>query len=310
MTALESRSVGVPHAGDFPACPVCRSESWRLIYRGEVRDGEYGKHCSGDVARCDGCGIDRLAESLCLKAADYRDETYRKQLGQSHDLAQHRATHDELARFTLDAIWPMSLRGKVVADVGCGGGSLLDHIGGLTEEVIAIDPAEGFADSLRARGYRYFASVDEAAARYNNAIDLALAVQVIEHVEDPKAFLAGIRQLLKSDGLAVVSTPNRNDILMDLLPSGFPSFFYRTQHRWAFDAAALSRCAEMAGLAVREVRHVHRYGMANALIWLRERRPAGRTTLDVIDPQADGLWRMWLESSGRSDNLYILLSRA
>jgi 2-polyprenyl-3-methyl-5-hydroxy-6-metoxy-1,4-benzoquinol methylase len=96
-------------------------------------------------------------------------------------------------------------------------------------------------------------------------------VQVIEHVEDPKAFFAGIRQLLKPDGLAVISTPIRDDILMDLLPDDFPAFFYRTQHRWAFDAAALARCTEVAGLVVREVRHVRRYGMVNVLLWLRER---------------------------------------
>lgn len=309
MTSPDDNPAGAIQSRDFPPCPICKNNAWRLTYRGPVRDGAYGQNRSGTVARCGGCGVERLAESLCLKPDDYGSQVYRKLLGQSHDIAQHRAAHDDLARFTLEAVWPMSLRGKVVADVGCGGGSLLDHISGLVEEAIAIDPAEGFSTSLQERGYRYFAGADEAAAHYEGAVDFAFAIQVVEHVEDPKAFLAGIRRLLKPDGLCLVSTPNRNDILMDLLPDDFPAFFYRTQHRWMFDATALVNCAEAAGMRMREVRHVHRYGMANALLWLRDRKPAGRTVLSVIDREADGLWRGWLESSGRSDNLYILLGR-
>jgi len=49
--------------------------------------------------------------------------------------------------------------------------------------------------------------------------------------------------------------------------------------------------------------------MANALLWLRERKPGGREQLAAIDREADALWRAWLESSGRADNLYMLLTR-
>jgi SAM-dependent methyltransferase len=294
---------------EFPSCPICGSETWRLVYRGPVRDGVYGKTRSGDVARCGGCGVDRLAESLCFGQDDYAGDAYRVQLGQSHDLDEHRRTHDELARFTVETVWPMPLRGKIVADVGCGGGSLLDHISGLVKTAIAIDPAAGFAASLLDRGYDYFTTAAAAAVRYEGAVDLAFAIQVIEHVDDPKAFLADILKLVKPGGLCVVSTPNRNDILLDLLPDNFPAFFYRTQHRWAFDASTLGACAVAAGFDVREVRHVHRYGMANALLWLRDRKPGGREQLAVIDREADTLWRAWLESTGRADNLYMLLTR-
>ncbi|MDI1347565.1 MAG: class I SAM-dependent methyltransferase, partial [Pseudolabrys sp.] len=235
-------------------------------------------------------------------------EVYRDRLEQGHDIEKHQATHDELARFTIETVWPLSLRGQTVADVGCGGGSLLDHVRGVAAHVVAVDPAEGFALSLRQRGYNYFPSAEEAAREYGGRVDVAFAIQVIEHVADPKSFLAGIRNLLRPGGTLIVSTPNHNDILMDVLPDDFPAFFYRTQHRWTFGAAALSYCAEAAGFRVREVRHVHRYGMANALLWLRDRKPSGRATLLPIDREADGLWRTWLEASGRSDNLYLVLT--
>ena len=96
---------------------------------------------------------------------------------------------------------------------------------------------------------------------------------------------------------------------MELLPETFPSFFYRTQHRWAFDAASLSECARRAGLAITEVRHVHRYGIANTMFWLKEGRPRGRAEMAPFDPSMDKLWQSWLENNGRADNLYILLGR-
>lgn len=294
---------------NFPPCPVCGGGKWSGIYAGPVRAGSFGKTEVGQVARCETCGIERLNESLCLKSDDYRTEVYRDQLEQGHDIAKFQAGHDELARFTLETVWPLSLRGQTVADVGCGGGSLLDHIRGVCGEAIAIDPAEGFSKSLRQRGYNYFPSAEVAARKYGGKVDVAFAIQVIEHVADPRSFLAGIYNLLKPGGILVLSTPNRDDILMDLLPGDFPAFFYRTQHRWAFSAAALSYCAEAAGFCVQETRYVHRYGMANALLWLRDRKPSGRAHLPPLDREADSLWRTWLEASGRSDNLYLVLTR-
>jgi hypothetical protein len=92
-----------------------------------------------------------------------------------------------------------------------------------------------------------------------------------------------------------------------LLPDVFPAHFYRTHHRWYFDDASLGAAARAAGFRVHSVRHVHRYGLSNALLWLRERKPPGRLALNVIDRNADDLWRSWLEAAGRSDNLYVVL---
>jgi 2-polyprenyl-3-methyl-5-hydroxy-6-metoxy-1,4-benzoquinol methylase len=296
---------------DFPPCPVCGTDRWLAVYEGPVRDGAFGAWREAAVRSCAGCGIVRLAERACLGIASYESAEYRHKLAQDHEAAHHFATHDELARFTLDTLWPLSLRGKTVADVGCGGGALLDHLRGLARTVVAIDPSTGFAESLKSRGYAWFPSAAAAAAEaYASRVDVVLSTQVIEHVDDPRDFLADIGRLLNPDGIAIVSTPNRRDVLMELLPETFPPFFYRTQHRWSFDAASLVACAERAGLAVREVRHVHRYGIANTMHWLKDGKPRGRTPLAPLDATIDAHWQAWLEQSGRADNLYVILERA
>src|SRR5687768_8176184 len=152
---------------DFPRCAVCAADDWRCIYQGRVRDGAFGVWREAEVRRCAVCGVERLPESLCLQIQSYQTSEYRQRLDQDHNIEHHYAAHDELARFTLEALWPMSLRGKTVADVGCGGGVLLDHVRGVVDTVVAIDPALPFAESLRARGYHLFPSAAQALEEYD-----------------------------------------------------------------------------------------------------------------------------------------------
>jgi 2-polyprenyl-3-methyl-5-hydroxy-6-metoxy-1,4-benzoquinol methylase len=289
------------------SCPICGANDWNERYRGPIRDGAYGKTLEGAVIyHCGNCHVERLDEQFCLRDDAYEDGAYRPHLGQTHDLAAYHASNDELVRFTMEVLWPSSLRGQTIADIGCGGGSLLDHLKGLPKTALAIEPDHAWALSLQERGYCWYHGTDEAAADHLGRVDMTLSIQVIEHVNDPRAFLAGIARLLKPDGLLVLSTPNRDDILMDLLPDDFPPFFYRSQHRWYFTAAALARCCEEAGFKIEEVRSVHRYSMANALLWLRDKRPQGRTAMAGIDRTADAMWKAQLEATGRGDCLYLI----
>lgn len=292
----------------FQSCEICGADAWHELYRGPIRDGTFGTLLSDAlVARCGACGVDRLAEAYCVPDVIYESDAYRKKLQQGLDSAAYAATHDELQIFTLQTLWPESWRDKVVADIGCAGGALLDLLRGASSVQLAIEPSDIFQSSLVARGYQVFPSAAAAAAAWSGKVDLALSIQVIEHLAAPVAFLSEIRQLLAPGGRLLISTPNRDDILMRLLPDDFPAFFYRSVHRWYFDAAALATCARRAGFEVGEPHYVHRYGMANALAWLRDRRPTGRNRLPGISADADQTWGSFLERSGQADCLYLML---
>jgi hypothetical protein len=55
------------------------------------------------------------------------------------------------------------------------------------------------------------------------------------------------------------------------------------------------------------MKYIHRYGMSNSLHWLRDKIPTGSEKINGIDSLADGLWKAYLESSKKSDNLFLHL---
>jgi 2-polyprenyl-3-methyl-5-hydroxy-6-metoxy-1,4-benzoquinol methylase len=224
------------------------------------------------------------------------------------DSASYFLEQDALQIHTLKLLSGVNLRGKVVADVGCGGGSLLDHLSGVAAKKIAIEPYDVYRKDLKQRGYSSFAYAAQAVQGHEGKVDLAFSMQVIEHVNNPRTFLEEIKPLLKKDGELWISTPNRDDILGDLLPDDYLSFFYRVVHRWYFDAESLAKCANEAGFDVKSVHYVHRYSMANLLRWLRDRKPTGNTHIEGLDETVDAFWKVYLEKTGKSDCLYMVLS--
>ena len=295
----------------FAACEICGGRDWTCVYRGDIRDGVFGRvRADALVARCNGCKADRLEETACPDESFYETDEYRRKLQQELTAAGHYAVTDELQLFTQQVLWPRSFRGRTIADIGAAGGSFLDSVSGAAARCIAVEPCTIYHDVLRERGYDVFPYTRAAQAKYRGQVDLAVSILVIEHVRNPRVLLEEIRPLLTPSGVLVISTPNRDDVLMKLLPQAFPAFFHRVVHRWYFDAASLATCARLAGFDVLDTRYVHRYGMANALAWLRDGRPTGRSTMDGISPLADQLWSSYLSQTGQSDCLYMLLTPA
>ena len=288
-------------------CEICGGR-WSEIYSGDIRDGVYGgSKNSAIVYECTACGVQRLREEDCIPDEYYKTGEYREKLKESLDGTKAVIEQDEMQHFTLEALFPKSLRGKTILDVGCGVGSLLDMLKNVSGRQIGIEPCGPYLDSLSERGYQIYKKLSEANHDNSRSVDYAFSIQVIEHVENPRKFLEDIKKLIKPEGKLLISTPNRNDILITLLREKFYPFFYRTQHRWYFDENSLIKCAKLAGFKINNTKFIHRYGMANTLYWLRDKQPNGRLSLEGIDDMADTLWKGYLENSKQSDNIYMEL---
>jgi 2-polyprenyl-3-methyl-5-hydroxy-6-metoxy-1,4-benzoquinol methylase len=288
-------------------CEICGASSWlTATYQGPIRLGQPETRVDGaTVMRCHGCGVDRLEEKFCLSAQNYETAEYRSTMGQGLSVRDFFNHSDPVQLANMAAFWPMDLRDKVVADIGCGAGSFLSHISGLAKEVLAIEPTVLYHDSLEGRGYKVFNYASEALSEYSQRVDTIFTFQVIEHVLNPRTFLGEISALLKPGGLVILATPNRDDVLLKLLSEDFPAFYYRSAHRWYFDRSSLRKCLELAGFKVESQRYSQTFGMSNALLWMKERKPSGFSRLPGIDHLADQLWSAYLETTGQADNIFI-----
>jgi SAM-dependent methyltransferase len=302
-------------ATPFAAREICASQDWEIVHTGSVRDGTFGRLTTSDatIGHCRDCGAERIDDAHCHDDSLCEGTAYRRLLGEGTDPASFFAEHDFLQLQNLQVIWPDSIRGKVVADVGCAAGSFLDHVAGLAAETIAVEPCAACHESLRTRRHVVFPYASDAAACNDRRVDLATSFSVIEHVSDPRDFLTEIATMLKPTGRLLVSTPNRTNALMALLPDDYPAFYYRYRsvHRWYFDVASFTRCAELADLRVVKYRVVHRFGILNTLTWLRDRRLGDRAALPYMDsPLLDRFWQSCLEQTGCGDYLYFWLAPA
>ncbi len=107
------------------------------------------------------------------------------------------------------------LEGLSVLDIGCGAGLLSEPLSRMGADVLGLDPAPGAIAIAQAHAQacgasaRYRAGTIEAMALEPKKFDAVLAMEVVEHVRNPSAFIASAASLIKPGGFFAVSTLNR-----------------------------------------------------------------------------------------------------
>jgi 2-polyprenyl-6-hydroxyphenyl methylase/3-demethylubiquinone-9 3-methyltransferase len=132
----------------------------------------------------------------------------------------------------------ISLKGKRVLDVGCGGGILSESMARQGAEVTGIDMGEAPLEVARLHllesgldvNYERI-PVERLAQEQPESYDLVTCMEMLEHVPDPASVVRACARLTKPDGHTFFSTLNRNpksylfaiigaEYLLQLLPKG------------------------------------------------------------------------------------------
>jgi 2-polyprenyl-6-hydroxyphenyl methylase/3-demethylubiquinone-9 3-methyltransferase len=108
-----------------------------------------------------------------------------------------------------------SLEGLSILDIGCGGGILCEPLSRLGADVLGIDPAQGNIEIAQAHAEetaapaKYRAVTAEDLATEGARFDVVCAMEVVEHVVNPAAFIKTACSMVKPGGLFFCSTLNR-----------------------------------------------------------------------------------------------------
>ncbi len=152
------------------------------------------------------------------------------------------------------------LAGRSALDVGCGAGLLAEPLARLGAKVTGIDAAPELIEAARAHASGSRLEIDYLMGGVEDltaTFDLVTALEVVEHVADPRTFLAALAARLAPGGLLILSTPNRtawSRMLTITLAEGFGQIPKGT-HRYDdfITPEEMTTMLAEAGLAVEDV---------------------------------------------------------
>jgi 2-polyprenyl-3-methyl-5-hydroxy-6-metoxy-1,4-benzoquinol methylase len=179
------------------------------------------------------------------------------QLARCYEATYGYSTHDLIeAEKRRRAAWLLKwsgVRTGRVLDVGCMFGFLLDEARAIGLETHGIELSPGPAKAAADKGHDVFTgTIEEFAAKHPGlAFDAVFAQHVLEHIPDPREFLATAAKLLTPGGRLVVCVPNFEARLRKLAPSSW-GWYQVPVHLHHFSSKALHMLLSDTGFQVSE----------------------------------------------------------
>jgi len=181
---------------------------------------------------------------------------------------------------------------SLVTEVASNDGYLLQHFHSAGIPVLGVEPAANVAGAARARGIRtevqfLGAGTGREIARKYGRADLVAGNNVFAHVPDIKGFAAGLRALVKDEGMVTLEFPH----LLRLIERRQYDTIYH-EHFSYLSLLTCSRALETAGLRVVDVDELATHG-GSLRVYARPREcagePAERVKVVLAAEEAAGL---------------------
>ena len=234
-------------------CPVCgRVSSQERLAVADVdwRDEPV------EIARCGDCGA--VVMGAVLPPSRYTESNWDWYV---EHIAGLEAIDAALAKVGAGA-------GARVLDIGCGYGFSLDMA--CTRfgwQGIGLDPSIAAERGRRELGLDIRGGTLDDAFEPEERFDVILAIEVLEHVADPRAFLASVLRRLAPDGVVLLSTPDASVVRPETPMTALYPALSVGGHEFLVDEDGLRRLLEGAGFVAdvrREATTVWGFGARSA----------------------------------------------
>jgi len=169
--------------------------------------------------------------------------------------------------------------GRDVLEVGCGVGNFTVLMAGEGRRVTGIDIEPGYVETARRRLAAFpnanVACGDATAAEWTERFDTVVALDIVEHIADDRAFLARLSAVLKPGGKLVLKVP-AGAWLMSPMDRA-------VGHHRRYDKRSLAETLAAAGLSPISLTY---FNVAGTLGWWLNGRVLRHTTPPVEQVKA------------------------
>lgn len=212
-------------------CVVCAGTGSAMVLRVQEHT----------IVRCTTCGrhaLDPMPHEVAMEGFDE---------GSGYDLVEglREAILTQHAR-TLTALEGV-VGGRRLLDAGCGTGMFLEAATARGWNAVGVDPARAAMVAASARGLRVIHGHLDDPSLEAGSFDAVTALQVVEHLPDPRNFLARCARLLRPGGALLIATPNPSSWLARATREDFSYWIPPTHVAW-YPPSALRRLVVGAGL--------------------------------------------------------------
>ncbi len=188
------------------SCPACGGSSCELAWR------KYDL----DYQRCNDCRTVYInprptEEQLAGFYQNSQNYDYwNKYIFPATDNARREKIFKPRALKVKEICEKQNLRPKTLVEVGAGFGTFCEEISklGFIENVIAVEPTPGLAETCKKKGLNVINAPIEKAEFERGSADLVCSFEVIEHLFDPADFIQKCAEILRPGGLAIMTNPN------------------------------------------------------------------------------------------------------
>lgn len=127
-----------------------------------------------------------------------------------------------------------------------------------------IEVMERLAQSVRGNEYKIIHDMFNFSDVPDDSVDLAVMIQVLDHLLDPKAALKELQTKLKKGGKVFIVTHNEGSMLARLLGLRWPAFCM--QHPQIFNKKSMAKLISEAGLSLESINNTKNYFKLDFLI--------------------------------------------
>jgi ArsR family transcriptional regulator len=205
--------------------------------------GELFKSLQARLAELPEAKQDRARLEICRRRRLHRSQSYFESVAGDWERIRKSYFDDRVTSLAIEKLLPRNL---VLADVGCGTGSLSFELARFAQKVIGIDlsqemlrRARNLAKERQLRNVEFRRGDALKLPLESHSVDAAFCVMVLHFLPDPQAAVAELCRITRAGGTVVV---------VDLVRHNQEWMREQMAHRWlGFDRAVFERWFQHAG---------------------------------------------------------------